>query len=214
VLRPMYLSCSNGGSPWFVSGNLFRSPLNSLAFCPSKILPKYRIHPRILLNKKRFPDGNIMGRPKGSRNKRTLLREAEEALGRTRDPNEIVDMLLVIEKAASHFYLRAEMGKHSGTRKPKEIDEDYREAAALASLAAPYRHARLSAMKLAGDPNNPVRIKEDASLEELRELVKLHYNRLAPVLELEAIGAPADGIASRDVRQAGASNGTAADRSR
>jgi hypothetical protein len=43
-----------------------------------------------------------MGRPKGSRNKRTLLREAEEALGRTRDPNEIVDMLHVIEKAASH----------------------------------------------------------------------------------------------------------------
>jgi hypothetical protein len=83
-----------------------------------------------------------------------LLREAEEALGRTRDPKEIVDMLHVIEKAASHFYLRAEMGKHSGTRKPKEIDEDYREAAALASLAAPYRHARLSAMKLAGDPSN------------------------------------------------------------
>jgi hypothetical protein len=155
-----------------------------------------------------------MGRPKGSRNKRTLLREAEEALGRTRDPNEIVDMLLVIEKAASHFYLRAEMGKHSGTRKPKEIDEDYREAAALASLAAPYRHARLSAMKLAGDPNNPVRIKEDASLDELRELVKLHYDRLAPVLDLKSLMPPGDGNANRDVRQTGADNGTGADPSR
>jgi hypothetical protein len=109
-----------------------------------------------------------MGRPKGSRNKRTLLREAEEALGRTRDPNEIVDMLHVIEKAASHFYLRAEMGERSGTRKPKEIDEDYREAAALASLTAPYRHARLSTMKLAGDPNNPVRFKDRATADELR----------------------------------------------
>jgi hypothetical protein len=57
----------------------------------------------------------------------------------------------------------------------------------LASLAAPYRHARLSAMKLAGDPNNPVRIPDNASLDELRELVKLHYERLAPVLDLEVI---------------------------
>jgi hypothetical protein len=122
-------------------------------------------------------------------------------------------MLLVIEKAASHFYLRAEMGKHSGTRKPKEIDEDYREAAALASLAAPYRHARLSAMKLAGDPNNPVRIHDNASLDELRAEVQKHFKILAPVLDLEALMAPADGITNRDVPRAGGDNGTGADRS-
>jgi hypothetical protein len=73
----------------------------------------------------------------------------------------------VIEKAASHFYLRAEMGKNAG-RRTEEIDEDYKRASALAALAAPYRHARLSAMKLAGDPNNQVRIRDDASIEELR----------------------------------------------
>ena len=134
-----------------------------------------------------------------SRNKRTLLREAEEALGRTRDPNEVVDMLHVIEKAASHFYLRAEMGKHSGTRTPKEIDEDYREAAALASLAAPYRHARLSAMKLAGDPNNPVRIKDDATLEELRAETMKHLHILIDggLIDLEALPAPNRGIANQ-----------------
>jgi hypothetical protein len=80
---------------------------------------------------------------------------------RTLDPNEIVDMLLVIEKAAPHLYLWAELGKHSGTRKPKEIDQDYREAAGLAALAAEHRHAKLSAMKLAGDPTNPVRMIKD-----------------------------------------------------
>jgi hypothetical protein len=48
------------------------------------------------------------------RKKRSLLREAEDALGRTRDPNEIVDMLLVIEKAAPHFYLWAELGSTLG----------------------------------------------------------------------------------------------------
>jgi hypothetical protein len=52
--------------------------------------------------------------------------------------------------------------------KPEKIDAHYEKAAHLAALAAPYRPARLWAMKLAGDPNNPVRIRDDASIEELR----------------------------------------------
>ena len=48
------------------------------------------------------------------RNKRTLVREAEEALGRTRDPNEIVEWLHVIETPASRFFLRAATGKNAG----------------------------------------------------------------------------------------------------
>ena len=38
-----------------------------------------------------------------------------------------------------HFFLRAEMGKNAG-RGAEEVDEDYRQAAALAALVAPYRH--------------------------------------------------------------------------
>jgi hypothetical protein len=45
------------------------------------------------------------------------------------------------------------MGKNAG-RKEEEVDEDYKQAAALAALVAPYRHAPLSAVKLAGDQNN------------------------------------------------------------
>jgi hypothetical protein len=88
--------------------------------------------------------------------------------------------------------LRAEVGKHSGARKPKEIDEDYREAAALASLAAPYRHARLSAMKLAGVPDNSLRIKDDASADELREEIMRRLGELssAGYLDLDALPAP------------------------
>lgn len=105
-------------------------------------------------------------------------------------------MLHVIEKAASHFYLRAEMGKRAGTRKPKEIDEDYRQAAALASLAAPYRHARLKAVTLAGDPNNPVRFKDNATADELREEImrRLAMMREAGILDLEALPPPKRGI--------------------
>ena len=57
----------------------------------------------------------------------------------------------VIEKAMRHFFLRAGTGKAVG-RSQRQVDEDYKQAAALAALVAPYRHARLSAMKLAGDP--------------------------------------------------------------
>jgi hypothetical protein len=145
----------------------------------------------------------LMSRPKGSKNKRTLLREAEEALGRARDPNEIVDMLHVIEKAASHFYLRAEMGKNAG-RKQSEVDEDYRQAAHLAALAAPYRHARLSAMKLAGDPNNPVRFKDDATAEELRAEMMRRIAAMADagIIDLAALPAPNGGTGNRPPRGA------------
>jgi len=82
-----------------------------------------------------------MGRPKGSRNKRTLLREAEQFVG-SKYVDQVLDSLYVIEKAAQHFFIRAEMGKHAG-RNTLQVDEDYKQAAALAALAAPYRHAKL-----------------------------------------------------------------------
>ena len=45
----------------------------------------------------------------------------------------------------------------------------------------PYRHARLSAMKLAGDPNAHKDLEDGASLEELKKLVEYHLERVAPV---------------------------------
>jgi hypothetical protein len=59
----------------------------------------------------------------------------------------------------------------------------------LAALAAPYRHARLSAMKLAGGPNSPVRIRGDATLEELRVEMMKHMDILIEggLIDLEAL---------------------------
>jgi hypothetical protein len=59
-------------------------------------------------------------------------------------------------------------------------------------MLAPYRHARLSAMKLAGDPNGPARFKDDATADELRDeiLRRLTALRQAGVLDLEALPAP------------------------
>jgi hypothetical protein len=60
-----------------------------------------------------------------------------------------------------------QLGKNAG-RNHSEVDADFERAAHLAAMVAPYRHARLSAVKLAGDPNNPVHFKDDATADELR----------------------------------------------
>ena len=125
------------------------------------------------------------------KNRRTLLREAEERLKRTHDPMEIVDMLHILEASATHFFLRAQMGNNAG-RKQSDIDEDFRQASAIAALATPYRHSKLTAVKLAGDPNNPARIRDDASLEELRAEMMKHLGILIDggLIDLEALPAP------------------------
>jgi hypothetical protein len=137
-----------------------------------------------------------VGRPKGSRNKRTLLKEAEQHVG-SKYVDQVLDSLYVIEMAMGHFFIRAEMGKNAG-RKEEEVDEDYKQAAALAALVAPYRHARLSAVKVAGDPNSPVRFKDDASTDEIRaELMKrIAILQDAGLIDLQALPAPKRKIAN------------------
>jgi hypothetical protein len=157
-----------------------------------------------------------MGRPRGSKNRSTILREAHEAMvarGLFGHEQDFLDSLAVMEEGMRHFYTRAMAAKQA--KQPDEvIDVAMVQAVQIAEKIAPYRHARLSAVKLAGDPNNPVRVHDNATIEELRELVKMHYDRLAPVLDLKSLMPPGDGNANRDVRQTGADNGTAADRSR
>jgi hypothetical protein len=57
---------------------------------------------------------------------------------------------------------------------------------------APYLHARLSAVKLAGDPNNPLRVWDDATADELRaEMMKrIAAMRDAGLIDLTALPAP------------------------
>jgi hypothetical protein len=102
--------------------------------------------------------------------------------------------------AMRHFYLRAEMGKNAG-RKEALVDQDYKDAATLAALVAPYRHARLSAMKLAGDPNSPLRFKDDATADELRAEIMKRLKILvsAGLIDLKALPVPDGGIANQSI---------------
>jgi hypothetical protein len=90
-----------------------------------------------------------------------------------------------------HFFLRAEMGKNAG-RNHSVVDADFERAAHLAAMVAPYRHARLSAVKLAGDPNNPVHFKDDATADELRAEInrRLMVLQKAGIIELQPLPAP------------------------
>jgi hypothetical protein len=139
------------------------------------------------------------GRKKGSKNVKTLWNEAEKLVG-TKYVAQVLDPLYVIETVMRYFFTLAESRKDVGG-KLSEVIGYYKEAEHLASLAAPYRHARLSAVKLADDPNNPVRFKDDATVEELREeiLRRLGELREAGLIDLTALPGPKGGIANQPV---------------
>jgi hypothetical protein len=66
------------------------------------------------------------------KNRRTLLRGAEERLAIERDPVKIVNIVYVMEEAASFFFRRAVNGLRQ-KRKEMQITEDYERAARIAS---------------------------------------------------------------------------------
>src|SRR5262249_27764473 len=128
------------------------------------------------------------------KNRRTLLREAELKIV---DRGEFLDSLVVLEEGMRHFYSRAMQLKAVGG-KPELVDASLLEAVKIAEKIAPYRHHKLAAIKLNKDPVEP-RFRKGASMEELRAEMQRHLEILAPVLDLEALLAPSDGIANREV---------------
>jgi hypothetical protein len=99
-----------------------------------------------------------------------------------------------------HFFLRAVRGLNAG-RKQSEVNADYEQAAHLAALVAPYRHARLSATKILGDPNNPARFRNDATADEERAEIMQRLRILvsAGLIDLKALPVPDGGIANKSI---------------
>ena len=132
-----------------------------------------------------------------------MLREAEQKL-RSVDREDYLDAMVVLEEGMRHFYTRAVMLK-TANGDPKEIDSNLIKAVDIAEKVMPYRHHRLAAIKLDKDPVMG-EVHENASLEELEAEMKKHWLRLAPILDLEALIAPAAGTANQEVPQ-GTGNG-------
>jgi hypothetical protein len=144
-----------------------------------------------------------MSRPKGSKNRATILREAEEAMfarGLEGREQEFLDSLHVMEVGMRHFFAKA-MHAKANKGKPETIDANMLQAVSIAERIAPYRHARLSATKILGDPNNPVHFRDDATADELRaEIMKrLEILTSAGLIDLKALPVPGGGIANQPV---------------
>ena len=93
-----------------------------------------------------------------------------------------------------HFYLKARIEELLGTNADwKAVDTAMNEAGRWAREVAVYRHARLSAMKLAGDPNE---VPDKLTLEQLRSDIVAEVSRLGHVLDLEVVRSP-QGIENR-----------------
>jgi hypothetical protein len=94
-----------------------------------------------------------------------------------------------------YFYSLAQTGRKANAPLD-EVRKCYREAAQLAALAAPYRHARLSAVKHLEQGSNTIDgISANATPEELRaEIAKrVVLLRDKGYVDLEALPPPANG---------------------
>ena len=139
-----------------------------------------------------------MGRPKGAKNRRTLLREAEADIAHAKDGTDILDCLYVMETGMRYFFMRAQAARNVKGNEAV-VRANMLEAVSIAEKIAPYRHHRLAAIKV--DAKDLAPRNEQKSLEELRAQMQKHFERLAPVLDLEAIlvEGRSDGVANREL---------------
>ena len=106
--------------------------------------------------------------------------------------------LHVIETVMRYFYSLAQTGRKANAPLD-EVRKCFREAAQLAALAAPYRHARLSAVKHIDNQSDSIDgIRSDASPEELRAEIAKRVAMLVEkgYVDLAALPSPANGKAA------------------
>ena len=144
-----------------------------------------------------------MGRIRGQKHKKTVARESERRQiaaiveGRVKvksakgevDPSLAVDSLNILEEVMRHFYFKARILEGLGEKADwKQVDSAMAEAGRWAKEVATFRHARIAAMKIIGDPNE-AKIG-DQTIEQLRRGIMEDLLRLADVIDLKALPNP------------------------
>ena len=82
-----------------------------------------------------------------------------------------------------HFYFRPKIAERLGDRVDRRrANAAFMQAVRAAEEVARYRHAQLSAIKLAGDIN--AKVTDSASLDELIAKLKGELHKLAPIIDL------------------------------
>jgi hypothetical protein len=134
------------------------------------------------------------GRPKGAKSRKTLERErlkkiaaARAELAKNAPPIDFAasfDSLDIMEWVMRHFYLRARIEERMGAQTDwNAVDSLMQKALAAAEKVARYRHAQLSAVRLAGDIN--AKNCDDATLDELLVTIKSEMVKLGPLIGLD-----------------------------
>ena len=140
----------------------------------------------------------------GQRNKRAKLRERERtrlaAIDEARskivatkaplEPTISVDSLAILEEVMRHFYFKArilETVSAGEDRNEEDLDQAWAQAGKWAKEVAMFRHAKIAAIKLAGDPNE-AKIG-DQTIEQLRQGIMVDLEKLADVIDLDALSA-------------------------
>jgi len=124
-----------------------------------------------------------MARIKGSKNKRTILREAAAA-ARARGldaPEVILDSLAMMEKAMRYFDGLAEAELKRGKKcDPDTVGKYYRNAAAIAEKIAVFRHPRFASLKVERPPERSNITKEELRAEIIADMERLGLETLKP----------------------------------
>ena len=98
------------------------------------------------------------------------------------------DSLDIMERVMRHFYLRARIEERMGAQTDwNAVDSLMQKALAAAEKVARYRHAQLSAVRLAGDISGKM---DDVSLDELLITIKQEWAKLSPLIDLDAVEEP------------------------
>jgi hypothetical protein len=118
-----------------------------------------------------------------------LIREQRirEAAKLARGPEEgaiLLDSLQIMEAGMRYFFGRFQTGVAEKSPNDARVRADILDAISIAKDIAPYRYARLSAMKLASDPN-AARALDDLSKAELRQQIDRDLEELGLFLTTE-----------------------------
>jgi hypothetical protein len=134
-----------------------------------------------------------MPRAKGSKNRRTLLREVANKIAAARaelvknapplDFSMPLDSLDVMEQAMRHFYFRAKIEERLGDGADwRRVDQAFMQAVHVAEKVARYRHAQRSAVRLSGDLNAR---PENVNLDELLASIRADWAVIGPLIEMD-----------------------------
>ena len=124
-----------------------------------------------------------MARTTGARSNSTIrrammARRAQFAVIGEIDTTISLNSLAVLEEVMRHFYCKAKILESMGEEGDyEEVDKAWSETGRWAKEVAQFKHAKIQAIRLGGDPNAPV-LPENMTLDELRDSIMADLERL------------------------------------